>query len=191
LSNSLRWVLVLPAAIGGYVAVIVVLVMMAWIGGFGIPGDPAAPQASRWYMKLFSTMLSSYAFVTSGSAVAPAHWLAVAVSLTVLHAAYVAHAVATTKSSESPAWIAVQALVAIAATIGGCWTVFNNRDRGMHTAASPAPIEDAPIPMEHSAPSPGRVEIPCPNCGQWLRVLVGKRGNILCPTCSQSFAANT
>jgi hypothetical protein len=76
LVTVLRWVAVLPAAIGAWIGV-QLLVILA--------NAAVIPRWSDWWLELINSAMSSYAFVYAGAATAPKHNFIVGIVVAILY----------------------------------------------------------------------------------------------------------
>jgi Kef-type K+ transport system membrane component KefB len=112
------WVAVLPAALGAYVGVALLTVILQHLNGdFEFVGQ------------LSSAVFSPVAFVYAGTRVAPRHRLATAISLTVLHAmllaamfGFIAYGlfILKMKFKDPVWWDATRALIGVTVTVCTC-----------------------------------------------------------------------
>ena len=117
----LRWIAVLPAALGAYAGVALLTVTSQYIF-----------QDSEIYGDFISAILAPAAFVIVGANVAPQHKLITAISLTVLHAmllaslfGFIAYGVfmMQIKLTHPIWWDATRAIISIVTTIAVCLEV--------------------------------------------------------------------
>src|SRR6266545_852075 len=120
--NALRWLAVLPAALGGAIAVDLGLVLVNLI--LTAKGDPGNP---RW-VQFVGSLFFGYFFVKIGTKVAPSHRRAVAITLCVLFLVLGLGIVAmslATPTSDPFAWIV---LCIVTGILSSCFAAF----RGYH-----------------------------------------------------------
>jgi len=138
MNTKLRWALVLPAAVGGYVAVFVGVMVLTFIktvflpyqdGTVDIGWSPLwllAAVIAPWMFKLLTGVLGAYCFVKAGSAVAPSRKFITAAVLTCAICSFIIWGDLTAISEYSPATeypvavIYVDLILAMAVTIFAC-----------------------------------------------------------------------
>jgi hypothetical protein len=117
----LRWIAVLPAALGAYAGVALLTVISQYFF-----------QDSEIYGDFISAILSPAAFVFAGVKTAPQHKLITAISLTVLHAmllallfGFIAYGifVMEVKLIHPILWDVIRAIISIVTTIAVCLEV--------------------------------------------------------------------
>jgi hypothetical protein len=112
----LRWIAVLPAAVGSYVGVALLTVLMQHLNS-----------DSAFWGELSSAVFAPMAFVYAGATTAPTHRFTTAITLTVLHAmllagmfGFIAYGLFVLKTTfKDPVWwAATRAVIGVAVTIG-------------------------------------------------------------------------
>jgi hypothetical protein len=110
----LRWILVLPAAVGAYFLVQIANGFVTWM----LPGF------FNWPIQLFNSWAGPIALVVIAAKVAPAHKFIVAVAITITHAIILAILVTLECLSPNVSipgwWLIVCALAGVAGTLVAC-----------------------------------------------------------------------
>jgi hypothetical protein len=145
----LRWLLVVPAALAGFLAIQIVIVILSFFSGSWLSWLP------DWAIQLINSAASGYALVYAAAWTAPRAKVVVAVSATILVAviagvALMGGLLIPTKSG--PVVLALAALLTLAGSAAACWTAYegqkNNGRLDAHLesstrlAASPLPLQD-------------------------------------------------
>jgi Kef-type K+ transport system membrane component KefB len=114
----LRWMAVLPAAIGAYIGVALLTLIFHYLNG-----------DFEFFGQLASAVLSPIAFVYAGARTAPTHHFTTAITLTVLHAVilaamfgFIAYSLFILKMTfKNPVWWdTTRAAIGVAVTIAAC-----------------------------------------------------------------------
>lgn len=138
MNTKVRWVLVIPAAVGGFVAVFVGVMVLMFIKTVFLPHENGTVEIgwsplwlllamiAPWIFKLLTGVLGAYCFVKAGCAVAPSRKFITAVVLTAAICSFIIWGDLTAIREYSPAAeypvavIYVDLALAIAATIFVC-----------------------------------------------------------------------
>lgn len=118
MNNWLRWILVLPTAVGAYIVVQVLNVIInPWFLGFGTIGNLAT--------QLFNSFAGPVAFIITGAKVAPNHRFFTGLVLAALHTLLIGGSLMLSifnyNQYSTPTWLIVlSCVVSLIATAGAC-----------------------------------------------------------------------
>ena len=110
LKTWVRWLLVLPAAVGAFLGIQLVMVIVLWV------------EPNRW-AQLLNSLAGPFCFVYAGARVAPDKPTVVAVVLAVICATFYAVVVTkalVTHSYEPMGWLVLTSIVSVVAAIVAC-----------------------------------------------------------------------
>jgi len=126
--NTVRWILVLPAAICA-------LILAGFISLLGTSFLP--PLVCQWWQG----WICSLVFVLSGAAVAPRHKFAAAIVLVAIHAMFlgVSLTLGLTRGVDTPTWnLVVCCIISFVGALGACGLVWEKEKKKGRDAAQPA-----------------------------------------------------
>ena len=130
--GSFRWILVLPAAVGAYIAVHIVVIIgnLYLTGSFGV-----------YFCQFVNSVCAPYAFVLAGAKTAPRHGFAAGIALAVILAVLMGGVIAvsliearmgvyTERHSDPLWWLVVSSVIGIAVAIAACIQLHADESRG-------------------------------------------------------------
>ena len=107
----LRWIAVLPAAVGAFFGIQLLLILM---------NAMTEPRWSDWWLQLINSAASSYCFVYAGAATAPKHKFVVGIVLAILFGIFIV-AIATAgffiKTTDPLWWLILAGVISLIAAI--------------------------------------------------------------------------
>jgi len=169
----LRWIAVLPAALAAYYGIVLFTILGDLFDGF------------KWLdfvWKLQCVVFAPLAFVCVGARIAPAHRLATAITLAVIHAmvfaawfgltVFCAFALKMTFTEPvSVWWSAIEIVIAVAVTIGACVGIARRQPPSAGELPSPTSPEEEPLPageLPDPAARPTAIYAITPEFAQYL-----------------------
>jgi hypothetical protein len=108
----LRWIAVLPAAVGAFFAIQLLII---------VADATMAEGRSVWYLQLVNSFASAYVFVFAGAHTAPKYQFKVGVVLAVLLVIFIVGVIALAsgiKTTEPLWWLVLTSAASIAAALG-------------------------------------------------------------------------
>lgn len=107
----LRWIAVLPAAVGAFFGIQLLLILV---------NAMTEPRWSNWWLQLINSAASSYCFVYAGAATAPKHQFIVGIVLAIVFGIFIV-AVATAgffiKTTDPLWWLILAGVISLVAAI--------------------------------------------------------------------------
>ena len=107
----LRWVAVLPAALGAWIAIQLLIILA---------NAMVTPRWSDWWLQLINSAASSYAFVYAGAATAPKHNFIVGIVVAILYGIFMVVIITAgffVKTSDPLWWLVLSGVISLVATI--------------------------------------------------------------------------
>jgi hypothetical protein len=89
----LRWILVLPAAAGSFLAIQIVVALLHTVAEYLAVLTPLVSAMGDYFPQLVNSVAGPYAFVWAGTRTSPAHRLTTAISLAVIMSVITAAAI--------------------------------------------------------------------------------------------------
>ena len=107
----LRWVAVLPAALGAWIGIQLLIILA---------NAMVTPRWSDWWLQLINSAASSYAFVYAGSATAPKHNFIVGIVVAILYGIFMVVIITAgffIKTSDPLWWLVLSGVISLVAAI--------------------------------------------------------------------------
>lgn len=107
----LRWIAVLPAAVGAFFGVQLLLILV---------NAMTEPRWSDWWLQLINSAASSYCFVYAGAATAPKHQFIVGIVLAIIFGIFIVAIVTAgsfVKTTDPLWWLILAGVISLIAAI--------------------------------------------------------------------------